>query len=219
MKIFIDTANIEAIKKFNEMGVIDGVTTNPTLIAREGMKFGELIDKIVDIVKGPVSVEVISLNAEEMVKEARQISKIASNIVVKIPMSPDGIKAVKILSQENIKTNVTLVFTANQALLAAKVGATYVSPFIGRLDDRGHAGMDVVREILQIYRNYNFKTQVIVASIRHPMHVIEAAKAGAHVVTVPPDVLEKMFSHPLTDEGIRRFQNDWKRVEQLGETF
>ena len=219
MKIFIDTANIGEIKKFSEMGIIDGVTTNPTLIAREGLKFGELINKIVDIIKGPVSVEVISLDADGMIREARQLSKIASNIVVKIPMLAEGIKAVNILSQEGIKTNVTLVFSANQALLAAKAGATYVSPFIGRLDDRGHVGMDVVRETLEIFRNYNFKTEVIVASIRHPIHVIEAAKAGAHVATVPPDVLEKMFKHPLTDEGIQRFQNDWKKVEKLGETF
>jgi len=219
MKIFIDTANIGEIKKFSEMGIIDGVTTNPTLIAREGLKFGELINKIVDIIKGPVSVEVISLDADGMIREARQLSKIASNIVVKIPMLAEGIKAVNILSQEGIKTNVTLVFSANQALLAAKAGATYVSPFIGRLDDRGHVGMDVVRETLEIFRNYNFKTEVIVASIRHPIHVIEAAKAGAHVATVPPDVLEKMFKHPLTDEGIQRFQNDWKKIEKLGETF
>lgn len=215
MKIFIDTANIKAIKKFCEMGIIDGVTTNPTLIAKEGMKFNDLINEIVKIVNGHVSVEAVSLDAEGMVKEARQLSKIAPNIVVKIPIIAEGLKAVKTLSREGIKTNMTLVFSANQALLAAKAGATYVSPFIGRLDDKGHVGMDVVREILRIFKNYDFKTEVIVASIRHPIHVVEAAKAGAHVATIPPDVLEKMFKHPLTDEGLQRFLEDWKKVQEL----
>ena len=219
MKIFIDTANIGAIRKFSEMGVIDGVTTNPTLIAREGMKFNDLAHEIVEIVDGPVSVEAISLNAEGMVKEARQLSKIAPNIVVKIPVTPEGLKATKILSHEGVKVNMTLVFSANQALLAAKAGAAYVSPFIGRLDDHGHVGMDVVREILEIFRNYNFKTEVIVASIRHPIHVIEAAKVGAHVATIPPNVLDKMFKHQLTDEGLQRFLEDWKKVQKLGSAF
>lgn len=219
MKIFIDTANIKAIKKFCEMGIIDGVTTNPTLIANEGMKFNDLINEIVKIVNGHVSVEAVSLDAEGMVKEARQLSKIAPNIVVKIPIIAEGLKAVKTLSREGIKTNMTLVFSANQALLAAKAGATYVSPFIGRLDDKGHVGMDVVREILRIFKNYDFKTEVIVASIRHPIHVVEAAKAGAHVATIPPDVLEKMFKHPLTDEGLQRFLEDWKKVQELGSAF
>ena len=219
MKIFIDTANIKAIKKFSAMGIIDGVTTNPTLIAREGIKFNELINEIVHIVNGPVSVEAVSLDAEEMVREARQLSKIAPNVVVKIPMMPEGLKAVKTLSREGVKINMTLVFSANQALLAAKAGATYVSPFIGRLDDGGHVGMDVVREILEIFKNYNFKTEVIVASIRHPIHVIEAAKAGAHVATIPPNVLEEMLKHPLTDVGLKRFLEDWKKVQELGGAF
>lgn len=216
MKIFIDTANIEAIRKFSEMGIIDGVTTNPTLIAREGMKFDDLIGEITGIVGGPVSVEAIGLYAEGMVEEARQLSRIAPNIVVKIPMIPQGLKAVKILNREDIKTNMTLVFSANQALLAAKANATYVSPFIGRLDDMGHVGMDVVRETLECFRNYDFKTQVIVASIRHPLHVIEAAKAGAHVATIPPSVLEEMIKHPLTDAGLQRFLEDWKKVQERG---
>lgn len=219
MKIFIDIANIEIIKKFSEMGLIDGVTTNPTLVSREKMKFNTLVNEIVKIVSGPVSVETVSLDVKGMVREARQLSKIASNIVVKIPMTPEGLKAIKILKREGIKTNVTLVFSANQALLAAKAGATYVSPFIGRLDDRGQVGMDIVREILEIFKNYNFETEVIVASIRHPIHVIEAAKAGAHVATIPPPVLEKMFKHPLTDEGIQRFLEDWKKVQELGNAF
>jgi len=219
MKIFIDVANVKVIKKFSKMGIIDGVTTNPTLIAKEGTNFNDLVNEIVKIVNGPVSVEVISLDVEGMVTEAKQLSRIAPNVVIKIPMTFEGLKATKILSGEGIKTNVTLVFSANQALLAAKAGATYVSPFIGRLDDRGHVGMDVVREILEIYKNYSFKTEVIVASIRHPIHVIEAAKAGAHVATIPPDVLEKMFKHPLTDEGIQRFLEDWKKVQELGNAF
>lgn len=219
MKIFIDTANIKAIKKFSEMGIIDGVTTNPTLIAKEGMRFNDLINEIVKIVNGPISVEAVSLNAEEMIREARQLSKISPNIVVKMPMIAEGLTAVKTLNHDGIKINMTLVFSANQALLAAKAGATYVSPFIGRLDDRGHVGMDVVREILQIFKNYNFETEVIVASIRNPIHIIEAAKAGAHVATVPPDVLEKMVKHPLTAEGLQRFLEDWKKVQELGSTF
>ena len=219
MKIFIDFANVKVIKKFSKMGIIDGVTTNPTLIAKEGTNFNDLVNEIVKIVNGPVSVEVISLDVEGMVTEAKQLSRIAPNVVIKIPMTFEGLKATKILSGEGIKTNVTLVFSANQALLAAKAGATYVSPFIGRLDDHGHVGMDVVREILEIYKNYSFKTEVIVASIRHPIHVIEAAKAGAHVATIPPDVLEKMFKHPLTDEGIQRFLEDWKKVQELGNAF
>ena len=219
MKIFIDTANIKAIKKFSEMGIIDGVTTNPTLIAKEEMRFNDLINEVVKIVNGPISVEAVSLNAEEMIREARQLSKISPNIVVKMPMIAEGLTAVKTLNHDGIKINMTLVFSANQALLAAKAGATYVSPFIGRLDDRGHVGMDVVREILQIFKNYNFETEIIVASIRNPIHIIEAAKAGANVATVPPDVLEKMVKHPLTEEGLQRFLEDWKKVQELGSTF
>ena len=214
MKIFIDTANIEEIKKANDWGVIDGVTTNPSLVAKEGREFKELIREIVNIVNGPISVEVISTSAEGMVKEAVELSKWSQNIVVKIPMIPEGLKAVKILSAKGIKTNVTLVFSGNQALLAAKAGATYVSPFIGRLDDIGHDGMQIVRDMVEVFNTYNFKTEVIVASIRHPLHVIEAAKAGAHVATVPFKVIEKMFKHPLTDIGLERFLEDWKKVKE-----
>ena len=212
MKIFIDTANIEEIKKANDWGVIDGVTTNPSLVAKEGRAFKELVQEILDIVNGPISVEVISTNAEGMVKEAVELSKWSPNIVIKIPMIPDGLKAVKILCAKEIKTNVTLAFSVNQALLAAKAGATYVSPFIGRLDDIGHEGMQIVRDMVEIFNIYNFKTEVIVASIRHPLHVIEAAKAGAHVATIPFKVIEKMFKHPLTDIGLERFLEDWKKL-------
>lgn len=214
MKIFIDTANIEEIKKANDWGVIDGVTTNPSLVAKEGREFKELVHEIVNIVDGPISVEVISTNAEGMVKEAVELSGWSPNIVVKIPMIPEGLKAVKILSAKEIKTNVTLAFSVNQALLAAKAGATYVSPFIGRLDDIGHEGMQIVRDVVKIFNLYNFKTEVIVASIRHPLHVIEAAKAGAHVATIPFNVIEKMFKHPLTDLGLERFLNDWEKLKK-----
>lgn len=212
MKIFIDTANIEEIKKANDWGVIDGVTTNPSLVAKEGREFEELAREIMNIVNGPISVEVISTNAEGMVKEAVELSEWSPNTVVKIPMIPEGLKAVKILSAKGIKTNVTLVFSVNQALLAAKAGATYVSPFIGRLDDIGHEGMQIVRDMVEVFNIYNFKTEVIVASIRHPLHVIEAAKAGAHVATVPFKVIEKMFKHPLTDIGLERFLDDWEKI-------
>lgn len=212
MKIFIDTANIEEIKKANDWGVIDGVTTNPSLVAKESREFEELAREIMNIVDGPISVEVISTNAEGMVKEAVELSEWSPNTVVKIPMIPEGLKAVKILSAKSIKTNVTLVFSVNQALLAAKAGATYVSPFIGRLDDVGHEGMQIVRDMVGVFNTYNFKTEVIVASIRHSLHVIEAAKAGAHVATVPFKVIEKMFRHPLTDIGLERFLDDWKKI-------
>ncbi len=215
MKIFLDTANVDEIRRMNDLGIIDGVTTNPTLIAREKRKFKDVVDEITKIADFPISIEVVSTDAEKMVKEAREIAKIAPNVVVKIPMTEDGLKATKILSSEGIKTNVTLVFSTNQALLAAKAGATYMSPFIGRLDDVGHEGMEIISEIVQIYRNYDFKTEVIVASVRHPIHVIEAAMIGAHVATVPPDVLKKMISHPLTDIGLQRFLDDWKKVEKL----
>lgn len=212
MKIFIDTANIEEIRKANEWGVIDGVTTNPTLIAKESKEFKELVQEIINIVNGPISVEVISTNAEGMVKEAVELSKWASDIVIKIPMIPEGLKTVKILCAKEIKTNVTLTFSVNQTLLAAKAGATYVSPFIGRLDDIGYEGIQIIRETIRIFNLYNFKTEVIVASIRHPLHVIEAAKAGAHVATIPFNVIEKMFKHPLTDKGLELFLDDWKKV-------
>jgi transaldolase len=214
MKFFIDTADVKAIKEMAALGVLDGVTTNPTLVAKEGRSFLEVLREICEIVDGPISAEVISLEAEGMLKEARQLAKIHKNIVVKIPMTKEGLKATKVLSREGIQTNVTLVFSSNQALLAAKAGATYVSPFVGRLDDMGQVGMDVVREIVTIYANYGYPTQVIVASIRHPIHVIEAALAGAHVATVPPSVIEQLVKHPLTDIGIQRFLADWEKVPQ-----
>lgn len=212
MKIFIDTANLEEIKKANELGILDGVTTNPSLLAKEGREPIKQIKEICKLVKGPISAETVSTAAEGMVEDARKLSKIAPNIVVKIPMGKEGLKAVKVLSKEGIKTNMTLVFSINQGILAAKAGATYASPFIGRLDDIGHEGMQIVRELVQIFKIYGFKTQVIVASIRHPLHVIEAAKVGAPVATIPFEVIEKMFRHPLTDIGIKRFQDDWKKL-------
>jgi len=212
MKFFIDTADVKAIKEMAALGVLDGVTTNPTLVAKEGRDFLEVLKEICEIVDGPISAEVISLEAEGMLKEARQLAKIHKNIVVKIPMTREGLKATKALSREAIRTNVTLVFSSNQALLAAKAGATYVSPFVGRLDDIGHVGMDLIREIVSIYANYGYPTQVIVASIRHPIHVIEAALAGAHVATIPPSVIEQLVKHPLTDLGIQRFLADWEKV-------
>jgi len=212
MKIFIDTADVEEIRKAHSWGILDGVTTNPTLVSKTGRSFKECIDEIVSIVDGPISAEVVSMDAKGMVKEARELAKIHENIVIKIPIIPEGLKAIKVLSKEGIKTNATLFFSANQAILAAKAGATYVSPFIGRLDDIGHEGMQVVRDIVQIFKNYDFDTQVIVASIRHPLHMIEAAKTGAHVATIPFYVLEKMVKHALTDVGIKRFLNDWTKV-------
>jgi transaldolase len=209
MKFFLDTANVEEIKKYAELGLVDGVTTNPTLVAKEGRDFYEVVKEICQIVDGPVSAEVISTDAEGMVKEARELAKLADNIVIKIPMTKDGMKAVKILSAEGIKTNVTLVFSPLQALLAAKAGATYVSPFVGRLDDIGHVGMKLVEDVVKIYKNYDIKTEVIVASIRHPWHVLEAAKIGADIATMPPAVMDKLFNHPLTDIGLERFLKDW----------
>jgi len=212
LKIFIDTANVEEIKIANSWGILDGVTTNPSLVCRAGRSFEDCIKEIVEIVDGPISAEVVSQDSEGMVKEARELAKIHKNIVIKIPITTEGLKAIKVLSKENIRTNATLCFSANQAILAAKAGATYVSPFIGRLDDIGNEGMQIVREMVQIFKNYNFETKIIVASIRHPMHVIEAAKIGADIVTVPFDVLEKMVKHALTDVGIKRFLDDWAKV-------
>jgi transaldolase len=212
MKIFLDSANVASIKTFADMGILDGVTTNPTLIAKENRGFLELVGEILRIVSGPVNLEVVSQNTEGMLHEAHDLAALAPNVVVKVPMTSDGLVAVRKLHREGIKTNVTLVFSPNQALLAAKAGAGYVSPFIGRLDDAGHVGMSVVEEILQIYRNYDFETQVLVASIRHPVHIVEAAKLGAHVATMPPDVLEKMVKHPLTDIGLKRFLDDWSKA-------
>lgn len=212
MKIFLDTANVEHIKEANSWGVVDGVTTNPTLIAKEGRNFEEVVKEICEIVDGPISAEVVSEDAEGMVKEARDLARIHDNIVIKIPMTPEGLKATKALGKEGIKTNVTLVFSSNQALLAAKAGATYVSPFIGRLDDQGQVGMEVIREAVVIFENYDFKTEIIVASVRHPIHVLEAAMAGAHIATVPYDVLKKMTRHTLTDVGIRKFLEDYEKI-------
>jgi len=212
MKIFIDTANLEQIKEVNSWGILDGVTTNPTLVAREDCDFKTRIEDISKIVDGPISAEAVSMEAEGMIKDARELSKIHKNIVVKIPMTDEGLKAVKVLSKEGVKTNVTLVFSPNQALMAAKAGATYVSPFVGRLDDISHNGMDLVKDIVNIYKTHGYKTQVIAASIRHPIHVTEAALAGAHVATVPYDVLKKMLKHNLTDEGIAKFLKDWEKI-------
>ncbi len=214
MKLFIDTANLKEIEEADAMGLLDGVTTNPTLISKEGKPFKETILSICKAVDGPVSVEVVATDAEGMIKEGAEYAKWAKNVVVKIPMTEAGMKAVKALSAKDIKTNVTLVFSANQALLAAKAGATYVSPFVGRLDDAGNDGMEVVGQIIAVYRAYGFPTQVLVASVRHPMHVVAAALMGADVATVPFDVLRKLFKHPLTDAGLERFLADWKKVPQ-----
>jgi transaldolase len=212
MKIFIDTADINEIKEIASWGVLEGVTTNPTLIARTGLGFRETINEICKLVDGPISVEVTSTDAEEMIKEARQLAKIHPNIIIKIPITSEGLKATAKLSKEGITINTTLVFSANQAMLAAKAGAEYVSPFIGRLDDIGNEGMQVVRDIAQIFKQNGIKTKLLVASIRHPIHVIESAKAGADVVTIPPQVIRKMVMHPLTTIGIKKFLEDWKRV-------
>jgi len=211
VKFFIDTANLDQIKEADNMGMVDGVTTNPTLIAREKGEFKEIIANICKIVKGPVSAEVISLEYDGMVTEARELAKIADNIAVKIPMTVEGLKAVKTLSDEGIKTNVTLVFSALQALMAAKAGATYVSPFVGRIDDLAQDGMDLVEEIVQIYTNYDFYTQVIVASVRNPLHVLNSALIGADIATIPPDVLKKLAAHHMTDKGIEAFMADWNK--------
>ena len=214
MKIFIDTANVDEIRQANALGVLDGVTTNPTLVSREGRPFEEVIKEICSIVDGPINAEVVSLESEGMVKEARGLSKIHKNIVVKIPLIKEGLKAVKILSGEGIHTNVTLCFSPSQALLAAKAGASYVSPFVGRLDDISHIGMDLVRQIRVIYDNYGYKTEIIVASIRNPLHVVEAALAGADIATIPLKVIESIIKHPLTDIGVERFLKDWEKVPE-----
>jgi transaldolase len=214
MRIFLDTANIESIKRYSDMGLVDGITTNPTLLSKEKGNPAEIMLQIVKIVKGPVSLEVVGTTADEMVDEAHRLKKYGQNVVVKIPMIPDGLKVVKKLKEEGIQTNVTLVFSANQAILAAKAGAAYVSPFIGRLDDAGQEGMTIIKDIVQIFKNYQFNTNVLVASIRHPLHVIEAGKIGAQVVTLPPDILGKMVSHPLTDKGLTTFMSDWEKVKK-----
>lgn len=214
MKFFIDTANIEEISRANELGLLDGVTTNPTLVAKEKRNFEELIKEICTLVDGPVSAEVISTEAEGMVKEARKLAKLADNIVVKIPMIAEGIRATRVLAKENIKTNVTLVFSPLQALIAAKAGASFVSPFIGRLDDISSVGMSIVEDIVTIFDNYGFETEVIVASIRNPVHVLDAALMGAHIATIPYRVLIQLTEHPLTKIGIERFLADWKKVNR-----
>lgn len=212
MKLFIDTANIDEIRELNDMGVISGVTTNPSLIAKEGKDFWDTIKVITTIVDGPISGEVISDEAEGMIKEGRKIAKLHKNMVVKIPMTGEGLKAVKVLSKEGIKTNVTLIFTANQALLAANAGATYVSPFLGRLDDISSDGMDLIKKISNIFKIQGISTKIISASIRTPLHVTEAAEAGSHIATVPYKVIMQMLKHPLTDAGIVRFKKDWEEV-------
>lgn len=215
MKLFIDTANIEEIKDMNQLGILSGVTTNPSLIAKEsGQSFEDIIGEITSIVDGPVSAEVISTEAEGMVEQAQELASISDNVVIKIPMTKEGLTAVNQLSAEGIKTNVTLVFSANQALLAAKAGATYVSPFMGRLDDIGHNGVKVVKEIVQIFREYEVETEIIAASVRHPKHVKEVAKAGSDIATIPYDVLGKMLGHPKTDEGLDKFLADWEEAQE-----
>jgi transaldolase len=214
MKFFIDSADVAEIKEAASMGLLDGVTTNPSLVAKAGRPFRDVLLEICDIVRGPVSAEVVSTSHDEMVKEAREYAALRDNIVVKVPLIAEGLKATKTLSSEGIKTNVTLCFSATQALLAAKAGATYISPFVGRLDDVSDDGMNVVADIVEIYRNYEMETQVLVASVRHPMHVLEAAKLGADVATCPLSVLLQLAKHPLTDKGLEQFLEDWKKVPQ-----
>lgn len=212
MDFFIDTANLEEIKKANDWGILDGVTTNPTHVSKEGKLFKELVKEICRIVKGPVSAEVVSLKAGEMVAEAKELAAIADNVVIKVPSIPEGVKATKLMTEEGIKTNFTLVFSPLQALLAAKAGATYVSPFVGRLDSVSHFGMELVEQIKTIYDNYGFQTKIIVAAVRHPLHVLEAALAGADVTTMRFEIMEMLFKHPLTDSGLKMFLDDWKKV-------
>ncbi|MBI1846569.1 MAG: fructose-6-phosphate aldolase [Candidatus Rokubacteria bacterium] len=212
MKIFLDTANVAEIKEGVALGVVDGVTTNPSLIAKEKRPFRPLVEEICAIVPGDVSLEVVATEFEDMIKEGQELAQIAKNAVVKCPLTKDGLKAVRYLSNKGIRVNQTLCFSAPQALLSAKAGASYISPFLGRLDDIGHVGMDLVRDICEIYRNYGFKTQVLAASIRNPLHVVDAAKAGAHVATMPFSVLEQLIKHPLTDIGLKKFLDDWNKA-------
>ncbi|MBI3111234.1 MAG: fructose-6-phosphate aldolase [Ignavibacteriales bacterium] len=213
MKFFIDTANIGEIKEAAQMGVLDGVTTNPSLVAKEGKDFRKLLDEICAIVDGPISAEVVSTDFDGIMKEGRDLAKIHKNIVVKVPLIKEGLKAVKALKEEGIRTNVTLCFSPNQALLAAKAGASFISPFIGRLDDISHNGMDLIRQIVTIYRNYAFETEVLVASVRHPLHVVEAAMIGAHICTMPFKVIDQLIKHPLTDIGLEKFLADWHKSQ------
>ena len=214
MDLYLDTANLASIKKFNQMGIVDGVTTNPTLVSKEPGDFEQIIAEICKEVKGPVSAEVVSTDYDGMVREAKHLSSIAKNVVVKIPIIAEGLRATKTVSAMGIPVNMTLIFSANQGLLAAKAGASYVSPFIGRLDDIGQRGMTVVEELVTIRDNYRLKAKVLVGSIRHPQHVIEAAKAGADISTMPPEVMEKMWQHPLTDAGLKRFLDDWQKAKK-----
>lgn len=214
MKFFIDTANIAEITEAHAMGMVDGVTTNPSLISKEGRDFKEIIKEICEIVDGPISAEVIALDTDGMVKEARDLAKIHDNIVIKIPMTTDGLKATRQLTEEGINTNVTLIFSPLQALMAAKAGATYVSPFVGRLDDISHDGLVLVEQIFEIYCNYEFDTEIIVASVRNPLHVLESARLGAHIATIPFNVLAKLAAHPLTDKGIKAFMDDWNKMKK-----
>jgi transaldolase len=213
MKIFLDTANLESIRKFNDMGLLDGITTNPSLMSKEGGNPKDAMAEITKIIKGDVSLEVLSTEYSGMLDEGRNLRNYGDNVVVKVPMTPDGLKACKALTAEGIPVNVTLIFSSNQAVLAAKAGAKYVSPFIGRLDDIGQDGMQLIKEIKTIFSNYSFGTQILVASIRHPLHVIDAAKIGADVVTLPPAVLDKMLKHPLTDIGLKNFLADWEKLK------
>ncbi len=220
MKFFLDTANVEEIRIADSWGILDGVTTNPSLAAKEGRRFRDVAHEILELMGDrPVSLETVSTHAEGIVQEARVLASWAPNVVAKVPLLPEGLKAVRILREEGIKTNVTLVFSTNQGLLAGKAGATYVSPFVGRLDDRGHEGMEVVRELALIYEMYGIETQVLAASIRHPRHVVEAALAGADVITMPFNVMKKLFEHPLTDVGLERFLSDWETVPDKDEIF
>lgn len=214
MKFFIDSANLSEIKEAKAQGLVDGVTTNPSLVAKEGREFKKLIYEICEVVDGPVSAEVVSIEEEGMIKEARELVKIHKHVVVKIPMIPDGLKAVRRLSQDGVKINVTLIFSPTQALLAAKAGATYVSPFVGRLDDISEIGMNLIEQIVTIFKNYDFKTQVLVASVRNPVHVVDAALMGAHVATMPFAVLQQLSKHPLTDIGLKKFLADWEKMQQ-----
>ncbi len=214
MKIFLDTANLESIQKYLELGIVDGITTNPTLLFKENSDPIDAMKKIVKLVDGPVSLEVVATGFDEMMEESLKLANYGDNVVVKIPMTSEGLKAVHALTKKNIKTNVTLIFSANQALLASKAGATYVSPFIGRLDDIGHDGLTLISDIVQIFASYDISTQVLVASVRHPIHVIESAKLGADVVTLPPEILQKMIHHSLTDKGLDAFLADWEKVKK-----
>jgi len=219
MKLFLDTANLAQIKKLNQMGIVDGITTNPTLVSKEPGEFEDIIIAICKEVRGDVSAEVVSTNFEGMVSEAKHLSSIAPNVVVKIPIIPEGLRATKAVSGMGIRVNMTLVFSANQGLLAAKAGASFISPFIGRLDDIGQRGMELVEDLVKIRNNYNLKAEVLVGSIRHAQHVLEAAKVGADIATMPPEVMEKMIQHPLTDSGLRRFLDDWEKAKKAKATI